>query len=71
MYKSLYEFEIKCQIYADFKDESSIDKKIDLTRQDNHKFTTSCRGIAVYQKTLQKSIMINFFRESKQNKLGW
>ena len=46
-------------------------KKIDLTRQDNHKFTTYCRGIAVYQKTLQKSIMINFFRESKQNKLGW
>ena len=46
-------------------------KKIDWTWQDNHKFTTSCRGIAVYQKTLQKSIMINFFRESKQNKLGW
>ena len=71
MYKSLNEFEIKCQIYADFKDESSVDKKIDLTRQDNHKFTTSCHGKAVYQKTLQKSIMINFFRESKQNKLGW
>lgn len=71
MYKSLNKFEIKCRIYADFKDESSVDKKIDLTRQDNHIFTTSCHGIAVYQKTLQKSIMINFFRESKQNKLGW
>lgn len=70
MYKSLNEFEIKCQIYADLKDESSFDKKHRLDVQDNHKFTTSCRGITVYQKTLQKSIMISFFRESNQNKLG-